>query len=74
MCLGVPGQIVMLTREGELVRVGRVSFGGVDQEINLSCVPEAGPGDWVMVHAGIAIACIDEEAARRTQQLLADPP
>ena len=34
MCLGVPGQIVMLTREGELVRVGRVSYGGVDQEIN----------------------------------------
>jgi hydrogenase expression/formation protein HypC len=74
MCLGVPGQIVSLTREGELVRLGRVSFGGADQEINLSCVPEAGPGDWVMVHAGIAIACIDEDVARNTLQLLADPP
>lgn len=74
MCLGVPGQIVELTRQEELVRLGRVSFGGADKEVNLTCVPEAQVGAWVMVHAGIAIACIDEEAARMSLALLADPP
>lgn len=74
MCLGVPGQIVELTRQEELVRLGRVSFGGADKVVNLTCVPEAQPGDWVMVHAGIAIACIDEQAAQMNLTLLAGPP
>ena len=74
MCLGVPGQITELLRDEALIRVGRVCFGGADKEINLSCVPQAGPGDWVVVHAGIAIACIDEQAARRSLELLLDAP
>ncbi len=70
MCLGVPGRIEKLTRCEELVRLGEVSFAGVLKEINLSYVPEAGEGDWVMVHVGFAIAKIDESAALATLQIL----
>jgi hydrogenase expression/formation protein HypC len=30
------------------------------------CTPEASVGDWVLVHAGLAIAIVDAAAARAT--------
>ena len=70
MCLGVPGRVERITREEDLVRLGEVSFAGVVKEINLTCVPEAVPGDWVMVHVGLAIARVDEAAALATLEVL----
>lgn len=64
MCLAIPGRILSTSGEAFL-RVARVDFGGVVREINLAFTPEAGVGDYVLVHVGIAIATIDEgEAAR----------
>jgi hydrogenase expression/formation protein HypC len=63
MCLGVPGE-VMTVVDGPL-RMGRVAFGGVIKEVCLAYVPEAGVGDFVIVHAGFAISRIDREAAAR---------
>jgi hydrogenase expression/formation protein HypC len=63
MCLGVPGE-VMTVVDGPL-RMGRVAFGGVIKEVCLAYVPEAGIGDFVIVHAGFAISRIDREAAAR---------
>ena len=42
---------------------GRGDFGGIVKEINLAYVPEAQPGDYVLVHAGFAISVIDEVQA-----------
>ncbi len=64
MCLAVPGIVVSIESEDELLRAGRVSFGGVEKEVNLACVPEAAVGDYVLVHAGFALQRIDEEEAR----------
>lgn len=63
MCLGVPGE-VLSTVEGPL-RMGRVAFGKVTKEVCLAYVPEAHPGDFVVVHAGFAISRVDPEGARR---------
>ncbi len=63
MCLALPGEIVALT-EGEL-RMGRVSFAGVEKEVCLVYVPEAQIGSFVLVHAGFAIATVSEEHARQ---------
>ncbi|HEX9780512.1 MAG TPA: HypC/HybG/HupF family hydrogenase formation chaperone [bacterium] len=63
MCLGVPGQIVRLEREEPGARTGKVSFGGVLKPVNLSYVPEAGVGDYVIVHVGFAISKVDEQEA-----------
>ncbi len=65
MCLAVPGRIISLNEEGTLWRSGRVDFGGVIKEVNLSCVTEAQIGHYVIVHAGVAISQLDEEEAAR---------
>ena len=69
MCLGVPGQIVEL-REVDGLRMGTVDFGGTRREVCLAYVPEAGLGDYVVVHVGFAISVVSESEARETQALL----
>jgi hydrogenase expression/formation protein HypC len=70
MCLAVPGQIIAVTDESRLGRSGMVSFEGVQRNVNLVCVPEAGVGDYVLVHAGVAIGRVDAEEAAKTLELL----
>jgi hydrogenase expression/formation protein HypC len=72
MCLAVPGQIQSIAGDDELSRQGRVAFGGVIKSINLAFAPEAVVGDYVLVHAGFAIAVIDAEAARKTLEYLTE--
>ncbi len=72
MCLAVPGQILSIEGHDELTRQGRVAFGGIVKSINLAYAPEAVVGDYVLVHAGFAIAVIDEEEARKTLEYLAE--
>ena len=68
MCLGVPGELLELRREGGGIVTGRARIGGAVREVNLSFTPEAAVGDWVIVHVGVAISLLDEPAARRTLQ------
>ena len=70
MCLGVPGKIVSMSGNEGLDRVGRVNFGGIIKEVNLAYVPEAGMGDYVIVHVGFAISRLDEQEAERTFEYL----
>ena len=63
MCLAVPGKVLDVTNTDPIERSGRVSFGGIVKQVNLSCVPEAEPGDYVIVHVGFAISRLDEEEA-----------
>jgi len=65
MCLAVPGKIIEVLNDDALMRAGRVSFGGIVKEVNLSCVPGAGVDDYVVVHVGMAISQLDEGEARR---------
>jgi hydrogenase expression/formation protein HypC len=70
MCLAIPGRIMSLSGDDPLTRTARVDFGGVVKEINLAFTPEAGLGDYVLVHVGFAITVIDEaEAARVFEHL-----
>ena len=69
MCLGIPGKITGLL-DGGLLRMGTVDFEGVSQEVCLAYVPEAAPGDYVLVHAGFALAQLNEEEAQETLAVL----
>ena len=60
MCLAVPGKIVSISESGDVMRLGTVDFGGVSRDINLSLVPEARPGQFVLVHVGVAIHVFDD--------------
>lgn len=71
MCLAIPGQLMsILESDDPLARTGRVSFGGIIRETNLSFVPEAKIGDYLIVHVGLAISILDEEEAARTLDYL----
>jgi hydrogenase expression/formation protein HypC len=70
MCLGVPGRVVKWIDRDPLLARAQVEFEGVRHECHLACVPEAEVGDYVIVHAGIAISRIDAAAAEQLLQEL----
>lgn len=70
MCLGVPGKILSIQGEDPLTRTARVSFGGIVKEVNLAYAPEAGIGDYVIVHVGFAISKVDEKEAGQVFEYL----
>lgn len=71
MCLAIPGKLEKITQEiDETFRIGSVSFDGVVKEVNLTLVPEAKIGDYLLVHVGAAIAIINEEEAKITMEVL----
>ena len=70
MCLAIPGKVVAwLQREPPFAQAD-VEFGGVRRQVCMACVPEAAEGDFVLVHAGIAISRIDPEEAARVLEIL----
>jgi hydrogenase expression/formation protein HypC len=69
MCLAIPGKILEIQEQGPL-RSARVQFGGIVRQVSLNFVPEAGLGDYVVVHVGFAISRIDADEAERTYKLL----
>ena len=72
MCLGIPGMIVERDDPKDVMPFGLVEFAGLPRRVCLACVSEAVPGDYVIVHAGIAISRVDaEEAARVLDHLRA---
>lgn len=70
MCLTIPGKIVGVEGAAPMERTARVSFGGIVKEVSLACLPEAVTGDYVLVHAGLALSTLDEAEARRVFDLL----
>ena len=65
MCLAVPAKITHVDESGQ----GTAAYMGSEVKVNLSLVPQARRGDWVIIHAGFAIAVMDEEEARETLRL-----
>lgn len=68
MCLGIPGKILDTHENGSL-RMGRIDYGGVVKEACLSYVPDAKPGDYVIVHAGFALNILSPDEAEETLKL-----
>jgi hydrogenase expression/formation protein HypC len=69
MCLGIPGKLVEIFREHDLL-MGKVDFGGVCKRVCVETVPDIAVGDYALVHVGFAIARIDEAEAQRVFSLL----
>jgi len=71
MCLAIPGKIISLEQVADQVfSIGKVSFGGITRQVNLSMVPDAAIGDYVLVHVGVAIGKVDESEAMQTFEYL----
>ncbi len=67
MCIAVPMQI--LSVDGTMATIG---VEGLEQRASLALVPDAGVGDWVLVHAGYAINTLAADDAQETHSLLAE--
>jgi hydrogenase expression/formation protein HypC len=50
--------------------MGKVEIGGVSREVGLMLLEDIRIGDWVIVHAGIAISKINDQEAEETLKLL----
>ena len=70
MCLAVPGKLVSVDDSPSLMRTGKVNFGGILKEVNLAYVPDAKPGDYVLVHVGFALSIVDEDEANQVFEYL----
>jgi hydrogenase expression/formation protein HypC len=71
MCLAIPGKLVQWLDRDPIMARGLVEFGGVQRECHLACVPEAIEGEYLIVHAGVAISRVQPEEAERMLQELA---
>jgi len=65
MCLAVPGKIIECDDAEALV-----DLQGNRLRISKVLTPEAGVGQWVLVHAGFAITLLDERDALETWDYL----
>jgi len=70
MCLAVPGKIVSIDEADATFRNGRVDFAGIMKTVNLSYVPEAVVGNYVLVHVGFALSIVDEKEAQQVFEYL----
>lgn len=69
MCLAIPGRIIDC-QDNLGIRMSTVDFAGVTRQVCMDYVPDARPGEYVLVHVGFAISKVDEEEARRTFRYL----
>ena len=65
MCLAVPGKIIEWVGQESPFRSAKVEFGGVQRIVSMECVPDAEVGDYILVHAGIAISKVAEDEAEK---------
>jgi hydrogenase expression/formation protein HypC len=65
MCLAIPAKIESI--QGERATV---SLGEARSEAVITLTPQAKVGDYVLVHAGYAIAVVEEADARETFAIL----
>ena len=69
MCLAVPGSVDRVW-DDRGTPMADVDFGGVRKEVCVVYLPDVRAGDHVLVHAGFAIAAVDDDAAAETLRLV----
>jgi len=62
MCVGLPAKVVSI-KDG----MALVDASGARREVSAELIDQLDPGEYVMVHAGVAIARIDDD--RETDEL-----
>ena len=67
MCLAIPAKII---DQPENSPVAMVDILGVKRQVNVMMVPDAKPGDHVLVHAGFAIEVVSEQFAAETLEII----
>ena len=71
MCLGIPGKLVRWLEREDPFATAEIEFDGVRRICHMACVSNVKEGDYVIVHAGIAISRVDPEESQRVFDELA---
>lgn len=64
MCIAVPSKVVKI--EG---KVAETELDGLIRRVSVEMVPEVKVGDYVMIHAGLAISIVDKDEAEAEKEL-----
>ncbi|MCO4793420.1 MAG: HypC/HybG/HupF family hydrogenase formation chaperone [Bacteriovoracaceae bacterium] len=65
MCLAIPSQIIELNGDFAKVTLQESCF-----QVDISFLDNPQIGDWVIVHAGVALSIVDESELKEIQQLV----
>jgi len=66
MCVGLPARVIKVNDEGTAL----VDASGARRQVSAQLLEDLEPGDYVMVHAGSAIARISDDDEDETDALL----
>ena len=66
MCVGLSARVVRLQKDGTAL----VDASGARREVSAQLLEDLMPGDYVMVHAGAAIAKITQEEEEEAEAVL----
>ena len=66
MCVGLSARVVRLQKDGTAL----VDASGARREVSAQLLEDLVPGDYVMVHAGAAIAKITQEEEEEAEAVL----
>lgn len=68
MCLAIPAQITQILEDDSVL----VNIGGICKTISTALLADVAVGDYVIIHAGFALAKLDEQQAQKTLDLFAE--
>ncbi|WP_216893237.1 HypC/HybG/HupF family hydrogenase formation chaperone [Nocardia alni] len=65
MCLGIPGRVVEIV-DGYNRQLALVDVSGEKRKVNIGLLQDdpVQPGEWVIIHMGLAVERTDEAGAR----------
>ncbi len=68
MCLGIPGQVIgMIAGYGD--QLALVDVHGAPRKVNIGMLDEPpAPGQWVLIHMGLAVDRLSAEAAEEAMR------
>ena len=66
MCLAIPMKVEKISGEFAWVK-----NAGLTRQVNIQMVPQVKVDDYLIVHAGFAIAIVNQAEARKTLSLIA---
>ena len=68
MCLGIPARVMDIRESGDL-KIALVDFEGAVMEVDATFIPDLRPGDYVIIHAGMAIERLDPKEAEESLKI-----
>ena len=74
MCVALPGRVTWIGATDAISIPARVDIGDREVAVDLAMTPEAGVGDYVVTHSGLAIRIVSHREAHEVRGSLGVDP